>query len=87
MIAASVYDGVKEVINHLKETQVEKSRYLAALDKERRDKEAAIPAPYHSKHPLSQRQFGENVDPYEEHIGMRNIVREEYYNVKDKIGR
>jgi len=70
----------------IEETQSDKSRYKSEKDRERRDRQAAIPAPYHSNHPLSQRTFGEHVDPYDEHIGMRNIVREEYYNVKDKIG-
>lgn len=101
IMVASVYDGVKQVFNNLsknfiweelfnkkiiEETQSEKSRYKSEKDRERRDQQAAIPAPYHSNHPLSQRTFGEHVDPYDEHIGMRNIVREEYYNVKEKIG-
>jgi len=85
IMVASAYEGMKQIMNNLKETAADKSRYQSAIDKEKRDMQAAIPAPYHTKHPLSQQQYGENVSPYDRHIGMRNIMREEYQDVREKI--
>jgi len=85
IMVASAYEGMKQIMNNLKETQADKSRYKSAIDKEKRDNQAAIPAPYHTNHPLSQQQYGETISPYDRHIGMRNIMREEYQDVREKI--